>query len=207
MGRSRVWTMAASPVPVAVTTSGEFRSGSNIESGSRASPAERREGNRDASCRAAPLQASGGYWVSSNRAVTVTVSLTSPASIGVGAAAPPAYAREKAMGGCGRPLPWAPSAYRFSRLLRSRKSRPSAWRRRRQAGARLVEQRARIVVAKADAVGAVDLKSLAHLRQRARLDALRGQSPEPWMVVTKPRRTGKLALVSASSRSSFVVVG
>jgi hypothetical protein len=30
--------------------------------------------------------------------------------------------------------------------------------------ARLVEQRARIVVAKADAVGAVDLKSLAHLR-------------------------------------------
>jgi hypothetical protein len=54
MGRSRVWTMAASPVPVAVTTSG-------------------------------PGLEARGYWVSSNRAVTVTVSLSSPASIGVGA--------------------------------------------------------------------------------------------------------------------------
>src|SRR5271155_234570 len=44
------------------------------------------------------------YWVSSNRAVMVTVSLSSPASIGVGADAPAVYAREKATGG------WRPAS-------------------------------------------------------------------------------------------------
>jgi hypothetical protein len=42
--------------------------------------------------------------VSSKRAVMVTVSLSSPASIGVGAAAPAVYAREKATGG------WRPAS-------------------------------------------------------------------------------------------------
>ena len=77
MGRSRVWTMAASPAPVAVTTSTSF----------------------------SPRLEVGGYWVSSNRAVTVTVSLSSPASIGVGAGAPAANVRERRRAFGGRPLP------------------------------------------------------------------------------------------------------
>src|SRR5580704_15220939 len=132
MGRSRVWTMASSPVPVAVTTSG-------------------------------PGLEAGGYWVSSNRAVTVTVSLSSPASIGVGAGAPAANAREKATGiwrpassvsTISLPILGAPRA----RVDLGLPPRVGDGKR-----ARLVEQRAWIIVAEADAVGADDLQSLPHL--------------------------------------------
>jgi hypothetical protein len=77
VGRSRAWTMAASARPVAVTTSDEFQS--RLERSNQALGLARGEAS-----------GADGYWVSSNRAVTVTVSLSSPASIGVGAGAPAA---------------------------------------------------------------------------------------------------------------------
>jgi hypothetical protein len=156
--------MAASPVPVAVTTSDESPVRIEYRIWLSASRAESERENRSANCCAAPLQAGAGHWVSSNRAVTVTVSLSSPASIGVGAGAPAAYAREKAMG-IWRPassvstisLPiLAPPALGVNLSLP-----PGVDNSKR---ARLVEQRARIIVAEANAVGAVDLKSLPHLR-------------------------------------------